>query len=490
MNQFGIIVFGHRRKKNLLNVLESLKRQNVLAVTHVWIDGYSHSPELKEQVEDCQSLRNDYPHAYWQIHIGRQGIEKIMLDGLSFMSRRYEKIIVLEDDCFPTSNAISVLLKDLAEIENDQSVYSVYGHHFETPNEGRMFSRFQGWGWATTRKKLIPILSQLKAMFMMSEEDYLTWVASALSPETTAKLNVTPGRDVIKVLNRQFSWDSATALLTAILGMSHYKTSERVIYNCGLGVNSGHFPADSDVLRQPPFNMIGAEEVWQYFNTLLASQYKGAKYFGLNELDRKIAEYIPQQHGVFVDVGANDGINQSNSLYFERQGWRCVLIEPVPAIHEKCKLNRPFAQVVHAACVAPEYPLMEIALIDVGLMSLVEGARISEEEKQAWIQRGEQLQQITSKPCLAPAKTLSSILEEQNLYEIDLLSVDVEGYESEVLAGLDFSRFRPKHIVIEDSGTADLENILGKYGYQVIAVFNERNFTRDLLFRDQQKGNG
>jgi FkbM family methyltransferase len=490
MNQFGIIVFGHRRKQNLLNVLESLKRQNVLSVTHVWIDGFSHAQELKEQVEDCQSLRIDFPQTHWQFHFGRLGIEKLMLDGLSFMARQYEKIIVLEDDCFPTSNAISVFLECLTEIENDQSVYSVYGHHFETPNEGRMFSRFQGWGWATTRKKLIPILSQLKAMFMMSEEDYLTWVASALSPEITAKLDVTPGRDVIKVLNKQFSWDSATVLLTAILGLTHFKTSKRVIYNCGIGANSGHFYNDSDFLRQSPFNMIGADEVWQYFNCPIAAQYKGAKYFGLNELDRKIAEYIPQQQGVFVDVGANDGINQSNSLYFERQGWRGVLIEPVPATYEKCQQNRPLAQVVHAACVAPDYPDTEIVLVDVGLMSLVEGARNSEEEKQAWIQRGEQLQQITSKPCTAPAKTLTSILEEQNLKEIDLLLVDVEGYESEVLAGLDFSRFRPKHIVIEDSGTTDLESILGKSGYEVIAVFNERNFTRDLLFRDQQKGNG
>ena len=489
MNQFGIIVFGHRRKQQLLNVLESLKRQDVLSVTHVWIDGSSHASELKEQVEACQCLKADYPQAYWQFHFGRLGIEKLMLDGLSFMAQQYEKIIVLEDDCFPTSNAISVFLEHLAEIENDQSVYSVYGHHFETPDEGTVFPRFQGWGWATTRKKLIPVLSQLKAMFLMSENDYLTWVASALTPELIAKLDVTPGRDVVKVLNRQFSWDSATALLTAILGMSHYKTSDRVIYNCGLGANSGHFLADLDFLRKPPFNMIGVDEVWQNFNSPIASQYKGAKYFGLNELDRKIAEHIPKQYGVFVDVGANDGINQSNSLYFERMGWRCVLIEPVPAIYEKCKQNRPLAQVIHAACVAQNYPNTEIALTDVGLMSLVEGARKSGEEKQAWIQRGEQLQQITSKSCLAPAKTLTSILEEQNINEIDLLSVDVEGYESEVLAGLDFSRFRPKHILIEDSGTKELQSILGKSGYQVIAVFNERSFTRDLLFCDQQKGN-
>jgi FkbM family methyltransferase len=410
-----------------------------------------------------------------------------MLDGLSYMARHYEQIIVLEDDCFPTYSAIEIFKNTLAEVEDDPAIYSVYGHHFETPTEGMSLSRFQGWGWATTRKKLIPVLSQLKAMFMMSETDYLAWTASVLTPEIVAKLDVTPGRDVVHVLQRQFSWDSATALLTAISGLSHRKTPQKVIYNCGLGADSGHFREDSNFLRKPPFNMVGAEEVWQYFGGPLSAERAEHKYFGLNELDRKIEEYIPQETGFFVEVGAYDGVNQSNTLSFERKGWRGLLIEPVPDTFEKCKKNRPLAKVVNAACVSFDYPGKEVGLIDVGLMSLVECARNNKEEKHAWIQRGEQLQQITSKSCLAPARTLTSIFEEQNLSEIDLLSVDVEGYKSEVLAGLDFSRFRPKHIVIEDSGTTDLESILGKYGYQIIAVLNERNFTRDLLFCDQQK---
>ncbi len=266
LKQFGIIVFGYRRKQHLQSVLESLKRQNILPLTHVWIDGYSYTPELKEEVDGCQGLEVDYPQAYWQFHVGHLGIDKLMIDGLSFMARQYEKIIILEDDCFPTNNAIRLFLDHLAEIENDPSVYSVYGHHFEVPNEGKVFSRFQGWGWATTQKKLMPVLLQLKSLFMLPEPEYLKWTATALTTEVIARLDVTPGRDVIKVLNRQFSWDSTTALLSAILGMSHCKTSERVVYNCGLGANSGHFHSDRDFLRKPPFNMIGVDEVWKYFN--------------------------------------------------------------------------------------------------------------------------------------------------------------------------------------------------------------------------------
>jgi FkbM family methyltransferase len=233
--------------------------------------------------------------------------------------------------------------------------------------------------------------------------------------------------------------------------------------------------------------MIAVEEVWQCFNGPLAPEHRGRRYFGLNELDRQLAEYIPQSEGVFVEVGAYDGIEQSNSLYFERLGWRGVLIEAVPTTFERCKRNRPLATVVHAACVSPEFQGTEISLVDVGLMSLVDGARRSEQERQAWIQRGEAIQQITSTACAAPARTLMSILVDLGIVQIDLLSVDVEGYEAEVIAGLDLNRIRPRYIVVEDSGTSDLAAILEKAGYQTIAAMNERSFTRDLLFCDRQR---
>lgn len=41
-------------------------------------------------------------------------------------------------------------------------------------------------------------------------------------------------------------------------------------------------------------------------------------YFGLNELDRKIEKYMDYDNGFYVELGANDGIRQSNTYYFEK----------------------------------------------------------------------------------------------------------------------------------------------------------------------------
>ena len=55
------------------------------------------------------------------------------------------------------------------------------------------------------------------------------------------------------------------------------------------------------------------------------------KSFSINGLDRKLEKYLNKQNGFYVELGANDGIAQSNSLYFELyKNWRGVLVEPSP----------------------------------------------------------------------------------------------------------------------------------------------------------------
>lgn len=484
MNHFGIIVFGNRRARALENTLLSIEKQGALSCTHVWLDGYAHSPDIAPKVKACQELSGRFPTAAWHVHNGRLGIEKLMLDGLTFMAGRYRFIIVLEDDCFPTHDAVKTFLQALTEVEEDRSVYSVYGHHFDVPGEGERFTRFQGWGWATTRDKLVPVLAQLKSMFDMTEEDYLRWTNSVLKPDIVQRLDVTPGRDVVKVLKRQFSWDSATALLTAILGLSHCKTPRRVVYNCGLGPDSGHFMNDTEFLRKPPFNMIGEDEVWQYYYEPLSKQYANRKCFGLDDLDLKLAEYITGDDGFFIELGAHDGLNQTNTLFFERRGWRGLLIEANPESYEKCVRNRPLSRVVHAACVAPDFQGDTVELTAVGLMSLVAGARGGGSDEEEWVSRGERLQGLVRKSCRVPTRTLTDICAATGVSTIDLLSLDVEGYELNVLRGLDFARFRPRFIAIEDSAVGEVQSYLEANGYIVVAVLNQRQFTKDILCRD------
>ena len=260
----GILVLGHSRPHLLESVLESLRRQDALVSTHVWIDGTADRIELNTRTAECGEVARRYPVAEIRPHHGHLGIEKLMLDALTTMSAYYDRLIVLEDDCFPNRHAIQVFGNQLEVVAEIDTVFSVYGHPFLTPCEGSSSTRFQGWGWATTRRKLAPILKEARNLFLLPESEYLKFTREALTPEISARLDITPGRNVCQVLNRFYSWDSCTALLTARAGLVHCRTPERVIFNCGLGGDSGHFP-ENPHFRQPPFNMIQPDEAWSYY---------------------------------------------------------------------------------------------------------------------------------------------------------------------------------------------------------------------------------
>ena len=64
------------------------------------------------------------------------------------------------------------------------------------------------------------------------------------------------------------------------------------------------------------------------------------RYFGVNLLDKKLEKYLNYDNGFFIELGANDGKTQSNTLYFERyRNWNGILIEPSPNNYLKCLKN-------------------------------------------------------------------------------------------------------------------------------------------------------
>lgn len=261
---FGIVVFGHTRLNTLNVVLESLNRQDVLRYTEVWLDGSQGNYPLKLRIDKTYELVAKYPVKALRRHAGQFGFRKMLILGLVEMCSKYEDILILEDDCFPTRDAVVEFRRELDAIRDDESVFSVYGHHFLVESEKESCPRFQGWGWATTRRKLMPILRQLIDCYSMNEERYLEFVGLTLTPEIKTRIDVTPPRQPSYTLEKFFAWDETVCLLAALNGLVHRPTRKRTIYNCGMGEESTHFQ-DSRILRAPAFNLITPNEVWRYF---------------------------------------------------------------------------------------------------------------------------------------------------------------------------------------------------------------------------------
>lgn len=204
----------------------------------------------------------------------------------------------------------------------------------------------------------------------------------------------------------------------------------------------------------------------------------------LHDLDRKLERYLDFDGGYFVEAGANDGFNQSNTYYFERlRDWRGVLIEADPRLCARCRRRRPRAITVHAALVGSDFAGSTIALHQAGLMSVVEGAQSPDALARHLVLAANFDQFVAGRTVNVPAMTLDAVLHAAGApKQFDLLSLDVEGYEPAVLRGLDLRAWQPRFICIEVRSRPVVAELLAPH-YDEVETLHRQVEYEDILFR-------
>lgn len=203
--------------------------------------------------------------------------------------------------------------------------------------------------------------------------------------------------------------------------------------------------------------------------------------FGLEDLDLKLLRYVDKRDGVFIEAGANDGLTQSNTAYLERyRGWRGLLVEPIPELAARCRRNRPRSIVEQCALV----PLgREGGVADMtycNLMSIVSGARGSSDADREHVQRGQKFlaESDVVRSVQVPTACLDTLLARHGIAQVDLLSLDVEGFEPQALAGLDLDRIAPTWILVEANDVSAVEAVI-RPRYEFVAQLSHH----DRLYR-------
>lgn len=202
------------------------------------------------------------------------------------------------------------------------------------------------------------------------------------------------------------------------------------------------------------------------FESLGSGRYSRPSLYGM---DLRLEKYLTWENGFFVEAGANDGFEQSNTYFLERfRGWHGILIEPIPRLYKECVRERPKSRVINCALVSSDHNGSDVTMLDSGLTSIVEGARKSRAADLEHIERGREIQGMGEiVEVTVPARTLTSVLDEAGVKDVHFISLDVEGYELNVLKGLDLNKYQPRYMLIETTFREEIESFL-RYVYEPI----------------------
>jgi len=169
------------------------------------------------------------------------------------------------------------------------------------------------------------------------------------------------------------------------------------------------------------------------------------------------------QNGFYVDVGAGHPVYDNVSFAFYLAGWRGITVEPNPALAALARAVRPRDRLYEGLCgaIAGQATLYLQREFHGLSTTVAEHAQAAEKE----VKR-------SAEAVTLPMTTLAALCEQHAPANFEFLKVDVEGAEADVLRGANFSRFRPKVIVVEAIKPLTLapawdewEPLLARHGY-------------------------
>ena len=172
--------------------------------------------------------------------------------------------------------------------------------------------------------------------------------------------------------------------------------------------------------------------------------------------------YNNKEGGFFVDIGANDGIEFSNTFLLERKyEWKGICAEPNPEVFKLLVKNRPNSLCCDAAIYSLSYKNL---LFDVANnYDLMSGLSDHLDVHKEYVNRDK-------KQIIVKTLTLTDLLDKAKAPSfIDYLSLDTEGSEFEILRATDFSRYTfglidVEHNFVEPRRT-EIRNLLLSHGY-------------------------
>lgn len=150
-----------------------------------------------------------------------------------------------------------------------------------------------------------------------------------------------------------------------------------------------------------------------------------------------------QKNGFYIDIGAHHPFRFSNTYYFYKRGWRGINVDAMPGSMQLFAQYRPEDINIEAGISRDPSPLTYYRFNEPALNTFIK----EEAEKKHGVANYLIEEKITIQ-----TTTLAAIIEQYLPAgkQVDLLTIDVEGLDLEVLESNNWTKVKPRVIVVED----------------------------------------
>lgn len=174
-----------------------------------------------------------------------------------------------------------------------------------------------------------------------------------------------------------------------------------------------------------------------------------------------------KRRGFFVEFGATNGIDLSNTYYLEKTlGWRGVLAEPYPIWHQALRKNRKKAALDFRCVWTESGKEVEFLATAQPELATVKSHATSDHHGARRLKDARKIRVSTV--------SLNDLLKEHRVPRVfDYLSIDTEETEYLILKTLDFERYRPRIITVE-------HNFNPRHRTRIRALLEGQGYRREL----------
>lgn len=193
------------------------------------------------------------------------------------------------------------------------------------------------------------------------------------------------------------------------------------------------------------------------------------EFFSQVGQDKYIYEnfFKDKKNGFFLDIGAHDGIDKSNSYFFEKYlDWSGICVEPIPDVFDRLRQNRKCICV--NAGISNRNGSAVFWKIE-GYSEMLSGLEENYNEQHK--------QRITKEIATYGGKReeimmeildINTLLHKNNIDHIDYCTIDVEGSEEKILSVLDPKAIEISTLTVENNyDNESLRKLMKSKGYKL-----------------------